>query len=347
MRTLEEIKNKIYNQFHSKLNPLENTPKYDLVKIISDVEAGIYFSLLGDIEFLKKQIFPDTAEKEYLRAHWADIVPPLYPETASGTLIVKGVAGVSLPAGCIFSSPQGKTYSNYKSYIIGIDGTVEIEVQAENMGSDSNLKSGSKLTLSSNLIANIESEATVGKNIAGGTDGESDEQYLARVMNYYKNVENGKAGDFISWALASSSEVSRAWEFKNFNRFGALLITVLGGNASIGFMEVSNIKHIQNYIEKVAPPVIFTVKSAEIIEINISVDLLPEEDTISNRNKIKETFNLYFEERACPDMHIAAQTFRDLIVDATSLTDATITIEGGDKYITQLQFPVLGVITWL
>ena len=56
MRTLEEIKNKIYNQFHSKLNPLENTPKYDLVKIISDVEAGIYFSLLGDIEFLKKQI---------------------------------------------------------------------------------------------------------------------------------------------------------------------------------------------------------------------------------------------------------------------------------------------------
>ena len=80
MRTLEEIKNKIYNQFHSKLNPLENTPKYDLVKIISDVEAGIYFSLLGDIEFLKKQIFPDTAEKEYLRAHWADIVPPLYPE---------------------------------------------------------------------------------------------------------------------------------------------------------------------------------------------------------------------------------------------------------------------------
>ena len=99
-------------------------------------------------------------------------------------------------------------------------------------------------------------------------------------------------------------------------------------------MEVSNIKHIQNYIEKVATPVIFTVKSAEIIEINISVDLLPEEDTISNRNKIKKTFNLYFEERACPDMNITAQTFRDLIVDATSLTDATITIEGGDKYIT-------------
>ena len=46
-------------------------------------------------------------------------------------------------------------------------------------------------------------------------------------------------------------------------------------------------------------------------------------------------------------MNITAQTFRDLIVDATSLTDATITIEGGDKYITQLQFPVLGVITWL
>ena len=347
MQTLNNLKNKIYNQFYSKLNPLENTPKYDLVKVISDVEAGIYYSLQGDIEFLKKQIFPDTAEKDYLRAHWSDIVTPLYAETASGTIIIKGVAGVSIPSGCIFSSTQGKTYATHKSYVVGSDGTVEVEVQAENMGSDSNLSSGSKLNLSSNLIANIESEATVSKAIAGGTDGESDEQYLVRVLNYYKNVENGKKGDFVSWALASSSEVAKAWEFKNYNRFGALLITVVGGNATSGFLEVSNINSIQNYIEKLAPPIIFTVKSAEIIKINVSVKLLEADDTISNRNKIKETFASYLEEYGQPDMNIKGQTFRDLIVDATTMSDATVSVDGGDKYITQLQFPVLGDITWL
>lgn len=347
MQNIEEIKNKIYNQFYSRLKPLENTPKNDLVKVISEVESGIYHSILGDIDFLKKQIFPDTAEKDYLRAHWSDRVPPLYPATASGTIEIKGTAGVSVPSGSVWKSTQGKTYFTTNSYVIGSDGTVEAEVQAENMGADSNLSAGSKLTLSSNLIAYVESEATVKKNIAGGTDGETDENYLVRVMNYYKASVNGKKGDFISWALESSSEVSLAWEFKNFNRFGALIITVLGGNYSSGFIEVSNTARVQEYIENLAPPVIFTVMAAEIIKINFTVDLLDKEDTVANRNRIKDAYDSYFKEYAKPDLHLDAQTFRDLVVDAQTITDATVTIEGGDKYITQIQFPVLGEIKWL
>lgn len=346
MQSVEEIKNKIYNQFYSRLKPLENTPKNDLIKVISEVESGIYHSLLGDIDFLKKQIFPDTAEKDYLRAHWSDRVPPLYPATASGTIEIKGTAGVSIPSGSIWKSAQGKTYFTTASSIIGADGTVEAEVQAENMGVDSNLSSGSKLTLSSNLIAYVESEATVKKDIAGGTDGESDENYLVRVMNYYTASANGHKGDFVSWALESSSEVTKAWEFKNFNRFGALIITVLGGNNQSGFVKVSNTARVQEYIEKLAPPVIFTVMAAEIIKINFTVDLLDNEDTLANRNRIKDAFVSYFNEYAKPDLSLTSQMFRDLVVDAQTLTDATVSIEGGDKYITQIQFPVMGDITW-
>lgn len=348
MKNLEELKNQIFNQFAYRLKPLEKTPKYDLIKIISEVEAGIYYSLLGDIEFLKKQIFPDTAEKEYLRAHWSDRVVPLYPETASGTVKIKGVAGVSIPAGCIFSSLQGKTYFNDKSYIVGENGTVEVEVQAENMGSDSNLKYGSKLTLSSNLIANIESEVTVEKDISGGTDGETDENYLLRVMNYMRGDLNGKSGDFTTWALNSSSEVSKAWEFKHFSRFGSLLITVVGGDENNGFSKVSNIQKIQEYIESQAPPVIFTVKSADLIEINFAIGLPNlNENTVKNRNEIESSIKSYFNSKAQPDMHIKGATYRDVIVNGDTITEAELSIVGGDKYITQLQFPVFGGIEWL
>ena len=138
--SLEQLKAKILNQYYSELNPLENTPKYNLVKVIANVEAGIQYSLLGDIEFLKKQIFPDTAEKDFLRAHWADRVPPLYAEVASGSILIEGIPGVSIPAGCVFSSNIGNTYFNSKSYIIENDGSIEIEVQAQNAGSSYNLK---------------------------------------------------------------------------------------------------------------------------------------------------------------------------------------------------------------
>lgn len=345
--SLEKLKEKILNQYYSELNPLENTPKYDLVKVIANVEAGIYHSLLGDVEFLKKQIFPDTAEREYLRAHWSDRVPPLYPEIASGSILIKGVAGVSIPAGCIFSSNIGNTYFNSKSYIIGNDGSVEIEVQAQNAGSNSNLKTGNKLTLSSNLIANVESDAIVKNDITGGTDGETDENYLLRVLNYTKGSLNGKKGDFAVWALNASSEVSKSWEFKNFNIFGALLVVVVGGNAETGFYKVSNIERIQTYIENVAPPIIFTVKAAELIYINLTIDLLPLEDTMINRKSCENIIAQYFLEKAKPDMTINSETLRDLIVDGISISNASVTIEDGNKYISQLQFPVLGTILWV
>lgn len=344
--SLEKLKEKILNQYYSELNPLENTPKYDLVKVIANVEAGIYYSLLGDVEFLKKQIFPDTAEREYLRAHWADRVPPLYAEVASGTIIIKGASGVSIPAGCTFSSTQGKTYFSINSHIIEEDGSAEIEVQAENAGSSSNLKAGNKLTLSSNLIANVESEAIVKREIAGGTDGETDENYLLRVLNYSKGSLNGKRGDFAAWALNSSSEVSKAWEFKNFNIFGALLVVVVGGNAETGFYKVSNIERIQTYIENAAPPIIFTVKALDLVYINLIVDLLEKEDTMINRKASENIFTQYFLGKAKPDMNIDAELLKNLIVDGINITYAKVTIEDGDKYISQLQFPVLGSIVW-
>lgn len=345
--SLKKLKEKILNQYYSELNPLENTPKYDLVKVIANVEAGIYHSLLGDVEFLKKQIFPDTAEREYLRAHWSDRVPPLYPEVASGSILIKGTSGVSIPEGCVFSSKQGNNYFTNKTYIVETDGSVEMEVQAENAGSDSNLKEGTKLTLSSNLIANVESEAIVKREIAGGTDGETDENYLLRVLNYSKGNLNGKQGDFETWALNSSSEVSKAWEFKNFNVFGALLITVIGGNADTGFYKVSNVQRVQEYIESVAPPIIFTVKAADLVYINLTIDLLQKEDTMVNRKRCENILTQYFLEKAKPNMDINSSVLRDLIVDAISITYAKVTIEDGDKYINQLQFPVLGSILWV
>ena len=43
--------------------------RHNLIRVMAEVEAGIYHQLLGDLSFLAEQIFPDTATGDYLRMH--------------------------------------------------------------------------------------------------------------------------------------------------------------------------------------------------------------------------------------------------------------------------------------
>jgi uncharacterized phage protein gp47/JayE len=56
---------------------------------------------LGDMDFLAKQVFPDTAEGAYLREHWSARVAPLYAVAAAGEVTVTGTAGRPIPAGVV------------------------------------------------------------------------------------------------------------------------------------------------------------------------------------------------------------------------------------------------------
>lgn len=343
---LESIKKRITENYVSSFNALEGTTKYGMLKVIAEVEAGIYHQLLGDIEFLSKQIFPDTAEGVYLRSHWADRVPPLYAQCASGYITITGIAGVRVPSGCVFSSALGNKYYTRDSVKINDSGSVEVFVQANEGGLSSNLAKGSTLKLSSNLIAGMDTEAKV-IEIGGGTDGESDEAYLIRVLNYTR-VSNryGRVGDFAAWAIDASSEVTKAFEFKNFGVFGALLITVVGGDAESGFVKVFNTEAVKKYIENFAPPILFTVRSAEIIEIVPTVTLLKKENTISNRTLIRHALKTYFDNSVSPGMNISESVLEKVINDGVNVTNATLALSGGNKKLSRLEFPQLGEIIW-
>lgn len=345
-QSLSNLKSKTEEKYFSKLNPLEKTTRYNILKILADVDTGIYHQLLGDIEFLSKQIFPDTAEGEYLRSHWSDRVPPLYPESATGYIIITGNAGVKIPSGCVFTSLQGNRYYTNESYKISEDGKVKAFVIASESGTESNLSKDNILNLSSNLIAGMDTTAQV-LEIAGGTDGESDEEYLLRVLNYTKNKSRyGAVGDFAAWALDSSSEVKKAFEFKNFNTFGALLITVVSKDENGKYSQVKNIDTVAKYIETYCPPTIFTVLSANIVEVCPTITLKSEEDSTSNRALVKSALENYFEVKAKPDMTLNQSTLQSVIIDGINITDATLTLENKEIKISKLEFSVLGSITW-
>jgi uncharacterized phage protein gp47/JayE len=349
--SLTDLLDRTYNNYTSLFRPLEKTPRYNLLKVFASSDAGMYHQLLGDLGFLADQIFPDTATGEYLRLHWSDRVSPLHATAAAGTIQIPGVPNTAVPAGLLYVSPAGQRYFTESAEWVGDDGVALAAVKAEHFGAETNLPPGETLSLVSSIPAGIDSTAvTAGDGITGGADSESDEAYLVRILQYLKNpVRYGKPGDFAHWAVDASPEVSKAWEFKNFGIFGALLIQVIGGNQIDGVTPVGSLAQVRDYISTVAPPVLFTVRTPELIPLNPAIALLQAENTVSNRELVLERLKTYLQATSAPGKTYTAGMLREAVVDGVIISGATVKLNGsanGSISTTILQLPVPGEESW-
>jgi uncharacterized phage protein gp47/JayE len=349
--SLAVLLDRIYVNYISLFRPLDKTPRQNLLKVFASVEAGMYHQLLGDLDFLSKQIFPDSAEGEYLREHWSIKTVPLYAIAASGEATVTGTANKPIPSGVVFAAASGEHYYLNKSSKLDANGEAIITLKSENPGQQGNLAAGEKLSIISAIPAGIDSEAMVsGNGIIGGADAETDEEYLARVLAALRNPSRyGKKDDFALWARDASAEVSSAWEFKNFGVFGAVLIQVINGNQIDGIYPVGNLAEVRNYINNIAPPVLFEVRTPNIIPINPSASLPPQEDSQANRELAVNRMKTYIQLVAKPGAQVTAGALRLAIIDGVTITDATIKL--GDSIVgiattTILEYPYIGEVTW-
>jgi uncharacterized phage protein gp47/JayE len=349
--SLAVLLDRVYANYTSLFRPFDKTPRQNLLKVFASVDAGIYHQLLGDLDFLSKQIFPDTAEGEYLREHWSIKTPPLHAVTAFGEATVTGMAGKTIHSGVVFQAASGERYYLEKSYRLDAAGQAIITVKAENPGQQGNLTPGEKLSIISAIPVGIDSEAVAsGAGITGGSDAETDEEYLARVLAALRNPSRyGKTGDFAAWALDSSAEVNAAWEFKNFGVFGAVLIQTINGSQMTGVFPVSNLAVVRDYISENAVPVIFDVRSPAIIPINPVAALLPQEDSQSNRELAENRMKAWLQLVAKPGAQVTAGALRLAVIDGVTITDATVKLGGstvGIATTTILEYPYIGAVTW-
>lgn len=349
--SLSVLLDRIYANYTSHFRPLDKTPRQNLLKVFASVDAGIYHQLLGDLDFLAKQIFPDTAEGEYLREHWSHKVPPLYAITAEGEITMTGTANKPIPSGVVFEAASGERYYLGNAYRMGSNGQAIVTVKAENTGQQGNLAAGEKLSVISAVPVGIDSEAVVsGNGIIGGSDAETDEEYLARVLAFLRKPSRyGKTDDFASWARDASAEVSASWEYKNFGVFGAVLVQVIKGNQIDGVHPVDNLAEVRNYISKVAPPVLFEVRTPKIVSINPSVSLPSQEDSQANRELVESSLKTWMQLATKPGVQITAGALRMAVIDGVAITDTTIKLGGstiGIVTTTILEYPYIGEILW-
>lgn len=222
-------------------------------------------------------------------------------------------------------------------------------ITASMAGAAGNLLVGTQLKIISAIPAGVDSTVTVSApGTVGGMDAETDAAYLARVLLFLRTgARYGKPGDFAAWAIDSSVQVTKAWEFRGYSVFGSLLIVVVGGSQVGTITPIADRTEIINYLKSVAPPVPFTVLTPTLLTLNPHIHLIPGEDSTANRAVVESTVRAWLDVVAKPGSNIAASQIRSAFVDGTTFTDGTVTLTPDPAVPTILQLPVLGVISWV
>ncbi|MHC2534226.1 baseplate J/gp47 family protein [Bradyrhizobium diazoefficiens] len=212
--TLKDVRRLTRDYVTSQLGARSLIPN-SVLRIMSDAKAGLAHLVLLYIDWLSKQLLPDTAETEWLDRHgqiWltnADGSKGRKAATyASGTVSLTGAQGIIVPMATGLTSAAGVSYETTEEITIG-SGPTPVEVMALTAGAVGNVDEGETITVS-DAIPGLDGTAAV-VSISGGVDEETDDQLRARILfRIQRPPMGGDADDYVLWALAVPG-VTRAW----------------------------------------------------------------------------------------------------------------------------------------
>jgi uncharacterized phage protein gp47/JayE len=190
-----------------------------VLRIMSDAMAGLTHLALLYLDWLAKQLMPDTAEKEWLDRHgniWlvnADGSTGRKAATyAQGTVEFinqSSNVGAIVPVGSTMTGGNGVLYQTVTEAVIGSGGTGTSTAVALTAGSIGNLPDGDAMSLNP-AIPGVDLAILLG-DMYGGIDTETDDQLRERILFRIQNPPmGGDLADYVAWAMAVPG-VTRAW----------------------------------------------------------------------------------------------------------------------------------------
>lgn len=156
-----------------------------------------------------KLIFPEWSYGTFLDAHAKSSgIARRAATAASGELTITGAAGTVIPAGSLFSTAavNGEPSVDYKvvkTAAIPSTGNVNVDIQCTQTGIIGNTSPNTIVLLSSRItgIKSVTNQAAV----VGGTEEESDESLIQRIMEYEQSQGDsfiGCVADYKRWATS-------------------------------------------------------------------------------------------------------------------------------------------------
>ena len=180
-----------------------------------------------------RQMFPDTADTDYLERHSGMRGLTRKPAlAASGTALFNGTVGAAVPLGTAFKTLDGASFVTTAAGVIGGGGTVSLAAQAVTVGAAGNQQPNAPATLTA-APSGVQSNAVV-QAMTNGVDIESDGSLLARLLDLLRAPPaGGNAGDYRRWALEVAG-VTAAYVFPLRRGVGTVDIAITSNGVAPG-----------------------------------------------------------------------------------------------------------------
>jgi uncharacterized phage protein gp47/JayE len=238
-----------------------------LLRASAAVEHGLY----GYINYLSRQVVPNTAEVEFLERHanWWDVAR-VAASAATGSVTVTGSGTV--PAGTVLQRADGTEYMVDSEVVISSSGSVDVTCSTP--GANGNASSDTSLSFVS-PIAGIDSTATAG-DLTGGADIETDDALRARLRERVQQPPHGGAlHDYIAWSKEVAG-VTRVWPKDNWLGAGTVGVFFVRDNDVSIIPDSAEVQTVQDHIDTKRPvgmkgmTVIAPIEASQDMTISIS-----------------------------------------------------------------------------
>lgn len=345
--TLSAINSRVIGDIEASLAQTTPILPRAVLRVLARVFAASIHSNYGFLDWASKQLFPDTAETEYLD-RWASIwgVTRKAPTFALGLVTITGTDGAELLAGARFIGANENEYEVTVGATIAA-GTASVTVESVASGAIGDLDAANTLSLVE-PVSGVDTDAVVGTGgISGGADVEDDADLRVRILARIQTPpQGGTESDYVDWALAVAG-VTRAWAYEAYMGPGTVGVVVVSDDAPGGLIPTPTlIAAVAAYIETLRPfcSQVY-VLAPDPVTINFTIDLST--DTSAIRAAILAALTAYVSSDAEPGTTIAPSQFSEVISGAAGEISHVLSVPASDVVLGNDEIGIMGTITWL
>ena len=331
----------------ARLPGVDPALRRSLVSVLSTVRAGSAHGLYGYLDWLAKQLMPDTAELEHLD-RWALIwltEPRKAATAATGQASFTGLNGSAIPTGTLLLRADGLEYVTTQEVLVAA-GVATAPVQAVAAGVAGNADPGILLNLVS-PVSGVQPQASATAGLTGGADAETDDSLRARLLlRIRKPVRGGASDDYVSWALDYAPGVTRGWTAGQELGDGTVTFRfVMDGTYADGIPQAEDVAMVQAVLDTLRPVTANLYVVAPIPKsLGLAIRLTP--DLASVRAAVEAELRDLLLSEAVPGGTILISHVREAISIALGETDHVLLTPTEDVVCAAGEIAVVGDIDW-
>lgn len=347
--TLQTLIDRIAADIEARLPGADARTRRSNLAVLARVEAGAVHGLYGYLDWLAKQVMPDTAEAEILDRHASLRAVTRTPATgATGNVTFTGTNGITIPAGTVLQRSDGALFTTTADVTVS-GGAQGGAVKANALGAAGNTAAAILLTLTT-AISGINATAAVATGgLTSGTDIESDTALLTRLLQRTQTAPQGGAKtDYVAWAKEVSG-VTRAWCFPLEGGAGTVTVRFVRDNDGTGsaiIPDAGEIAAVQAHLNNLRPvTAAVTVAAPTAVVQNFTIALTP--NTVAVQTAVQTALADLIKRAAEPGGTLLLSHIREAISLAAGETNHITTVPSADVVFTASQIGTMGTITWV